>query len=465
MFVPQYKCLHADRSWTVVEFFAGMGGMRVAGDESGIPVRILAAYEISEICQKAYIHNFGSNEWRLKTIERLPIEELDKLHADMWLMSPPCQPFTRAGRRQDHEDNRTAGLLHLIDVLPRMRYPPQRLLLENVIGFERSECRRRLIAALAGLGWETLEFALDPEDFGLPNRRPRYYGLFRTTSATECGGLSPSTVDELLCRDGFKCRSAFHWRKAVDVLCDGDPPSLHSFRVAWPPPPLGDFLQTQVEIDEVETDLGCCLEVPQEVMRDRLAKEGRYDLHLRSDRTSACLTKVNGRLPRGFSPLVVIDEAEAGSLDQRPKMSAQGDGPGAATDHIWRPGVRVRYLSPTEQLRLLGFPASYLFPVGMSFRDRCSLLGNSLNVRVVAWLLRLLLSEKSEADGPLKVLLRNCEVARSTSATSHTELGTPSPYTARGWGPRERETLSGLHSDHSGHEARNGTTEAVMCVG
>lgn len=463
MFVPQYRCLNADKSWTVVEFFAGMGGMRVAGDQSGIPIRILAAYEVSEICQKAYIHNFGSNEWRLKTIERLPIEELDNLHADMWLMSPPCQPFTRAGRRQDHEDNRTAGLLHLIDVLPRMQHPPRRLLLENVIGFERSECRRRLITALARLGWETLEFALDPEDFGLPNRRPRYYGLFRTPSATERGGLSPPTVDEEpLCRDGFKCRAAFHWRKADDVLRDGDTPSLHSFCVAQPPPPLGEFLQSQVEINAVETELGCSLEVPQEVMRDRWAKEGRYDLHLRSDRTSACLTKVNGRLPRGFSPLVVVDEAEAGPLDQRPKMSAQGDGPGAATDHIWRPGVRVRYLTPMEQLRLLGFPASYVFPVGLSFRDRCSLLGNSLNVRIVTWLLQLLLSEEHGADG---VLLRNSEVACSNFATSHAELGTPSPYTAKAWGPRERETLSGLHSDHSGHKAGGGTTEAVMCVG
>merc|ERR1719336_2204634 len=106
----------------------------------------------------------------------------------------------------------------------------------------------------------------------------------------------------------------------------------------------------------------------------------RCDLHLRSDRTSACLTKVNGRLPRGFSPLVVVDEAEAGPLEQQPKISAQGEGPGAATDHVWRPGVRVRYLSPVEQLRLMGFPESYSFPKGLGFKEISSLMGNSLNV-------------------------------------------------------------------------------------
>merc|ERR1712232_1398473 len=144
-----------------------------------------------------------------------------------------------------------------------------------------------------------------------------------------------------------------------------------------PPPPLGEFLHSSEDLAKEEIELGCSLEVSQELLVERVAKDGRYDLHLRADRTSACLTKINGRLPRGHSPLVVLDEAEAGPLEQRPKVSSQGEGPGAATDHVWAPGVRVRYLSPREQLRLMGYPASYTFPPGLSFRDRCSLIGNS----------------------------------------------------------------------------------------
>ncbi|CAJ1330903.1 unnamed protein product, partial [Effrenium voratum] len=77
-------------------------------------------------------------------------------------------------------NRRSRGLLHLISLLPLMRRPPQCILLENVVGFERSVCRQRLLAALPD--FEVAEFALDPEDFGLPNRRPRYYGLFRSPS-------------------------------------------------------------------------------------------------------------------------------------------------------------------------------------------------------------------------------------------------------------------------------------------
>ena len=32
------------------------------------------------------------------------------------------------------------------------------------------------------------------------------------------------------------------------------------------------------------------------------------------------------------------------SLEQRPKLSSQGYGAGAATDHLWREGLRVRHL-------------------------------------------------------------------------------------------------------------------------
>lgn len=427
--------------WTVVEFFAGMGGMRAAGLESGIPMKVVAAYEVSEICQEAYRHNYGGEEWRLKTIEQLSTEELDAQGADVWHMSPPCQPFTRSGRRQDHEDNRTQPLLHLIHVLGEMRRPPRRLLVENVIGFERSESRRRLLGALAARGWEGAEFALDPEEFGLPNRRPRYYGLFR--AATGCG--------ESTSHSGVACC----WRPVADLLKGEGPDAVPLLQGApWeaqPPPPLGEFLQDMAGIAQEESELQCSLEVSQEVLKARDDKAGKFDIHLRSDRTSACLTKVNGRLPRGFSPLIVVDEAEAGPLEQRPKVSAQGHGPGAATDHVWKPGVRVRYLSPTEQLRLMGYPESYSFPPRLGFRERSGLIGNSLNVCIVSWLLRVLLLARGDV-APLELpphmvapvrfvqgVEQSAERHERPAATATGPRCADSALVERGWGPRVRQ--------------------------
>eukprot|EP00439_Symbiodinium_sp_Y106_P040329 s931_g4.t4 len=323
--------------------------------------------------------------------ECLRHQDLDALAADVWLMSPPCQPFTRSGKRKDHEDD-------------RMHHPPRRILLENVIGFERSECRRRLVQALATLGWELTEFALDAEDFGLPNRRPRYYGLFR--SPIRLGGFP-----------------AWGSEDEEPVLC-GKP---------WPlqwPVPLGHFLQDAKGLAKEESSMACSLEVDPEVMRTRQRKDQRYDIHLRTDTTSACLTKANGRLPYGHSPLALVNEEDASTLEQRPKLSNQGYGPGAATDHVWREGVQVRYLSPVEQLRLMGFPEDYAFPPSLSFKDRCSLIGNSLNVKIVGNLLPLLLnpSEEKAAGGA-----EMCEEAAAAAADRAADL------VAKAWGPRERK--------------------------
>ena len=54
-----------------------------------------------------------------ESIENLSLANLDGA-SDNWMMSPPCQPFTRAGARRDHTDNRTRPFLHLLDTLQRM---------------------------------------------------------------------------------------------------------------------------------------------------------------------------------------------------------------------------------------------------------------------------------------------------------------------------------------------------------
>ncbi|CAL1163843.1 unnamed protein product [Cladocopium goreaui] len=367
----------------VLELFAGIGGMRMSLQRAELPHQIVAAFDVSELCEKAYRHNFGGEEWKKKTIECLKPQELDALGADVWLMSPPCQPFTRAGKRKDHEDDRSRGLLHLIGLLPLIEVPPAAILLENVVGFERSECRQRLLSAL-GSGWEMAEFALDPEDFGLPNRRPRYYGLFRHPERLRLRCLAPA-----------ESSGGCFWsqvKEEAEPLLQGRCARSEEMR------PLGDFLQDPAALALEEQTLGASIEVPQEVMRTRQQKDQRYDIHQRADYTSACLTKANGKLPFGHSPLVLQHEEEEKFLEQRPKLSSQGSGSGAATDHVWQEGLRVRYLSPVEQLRLMGFPESYSFPASLKFKDICSLVGNSLNCRIVSSLLPFLVEAPAALD-------------------------------------------------------------------
>merc|ERR1719325_178636 len=98
--------------------------------------------------------------------------------ADLWLLSPPCQPFTRTGKKMDVKDSRNAALLRLLDALPSLAAPPRALLLENVPEFVGSQMHGRLQQALQQCSFtEVEELVLDPRDFGFPNTRRRFYCL------------------------------------------------------------------------------------------------------------------------------------------------------------------------------------------------------------------------------------------------------------------------------------------------
>jgi hypothetical protein len=53
--------------------------------------------------------------------------------ADVWMMSPPCQPFTRGGARRDHADTRTGPFINLMRILATAADPPRFLLLVRAV--------------------------------------------------------------------------------------------------------------------------------------------------------------------------------------------------------------------------------------------------------------------------------------------------------------------------------------------
>lgn len=71
-------------------------------------------------------------------IETLSTKYYDDIAADIWTMSPPCQPYTRIGLQQGSEDARAKSFLHLLKVLGEMKNKPTYILVENVKGFEVS---------------------------------------------------------------------------------------------------------------------------------------------------------------------------------------------------------------------------------------------------------------------------------------------------------------------------------------
>ena len=82
-----------------------------------------------------------------RSIEHVTARELEGA-ADVWTLSPPCQPFTRGGREADDEDPRSRSLISLMRILEELKDPPMWIVLENVKNFELSRTRTAVVRAL-----------------------------------------------------------------------------------------------------------------------------------------------------------------------------------------------------------------------------------------------------------------------------------------------------------------------------
>lgn len=163
-----------------VEFFSGIGGLHYAVRESGIEYEMVAAFDINAKANEVYQHNHSLKPSNTN-LEHLSVAHFNKKNNNLtsenhlWLLSPPCQPYTRGGKGLDDKDPRAAGLLHLIECLRTMVTVPKMIFLENVLNFEKSNSRNLLCQALIERGYEFWEFLVSPLDAGIPNNRLRYY--------------------------------------------------------------------------------------------------------------------------------------------------------------------------------------------------------------------------------------------------------------------------------------------------
>ncbi len=192
-----------------------------------------------------------------RTIESVSAAELAEIGADLWWMSPPCQPFTRRGRQRDDEDPRSWALLALLQRIGEVR--PTFLALENVPGFEGSRTHGQLREVLAAAGYEVSERLLCPSSLGLPNRRLRFYLVASRRGFAGQAPAAPSPVPLRSCLEWLPEEEApaaltldpalaDRYRQAIDVVDAGDPAALSAcFTSAYGRSPVrsGSYLRTE----------------------------------------------------------------------------------------------------------------------------------------------------------------------------------------------------------------------------
>lgn len=72
-------------------------------------------------------------------IEKLSVEQLDAYKADLWLLAPPCQPYTRRGLQKDADDWRASSFMKLLLKLPQMQVCMDTM---TESGTKRSTCNK-----------------------------------------------------------------------------------------------------------------------------------------------------------------------------------------------------------------------------------------------------------------------------------------------------------------------------------
>ena len=151
-----------------LELYSGIGGFSVVAERIGW--HVARAIDINQLAASVYMRNFNRVP-DIRTIESLSLGPDETF--DLWWMSPPCQPFTRRGAGRGKADARTQSFLHVLKMIAEHR--PKLIALENVPEFAQSRTSDELRHTLNCNAYRWCEFELCSTDFGLPNRRKRFF--------------------------------------------------------------------------------------------------------------------------------------------------------------------------------------------------------------------------------------------------------------------------------------------------
>eukprot|EP00249_Psilotum_nudum_P010144 c22360_g1_i2 orf=217-1389(-) len=362
-------CNITSTRFRVLEFYSGIGGMRFALEKARVPAVVVEAFDINEIANDVYEHNFGQRPHQ-GNIQHLTMQELEKYDANVWLLSPPCQPYTRQGLQKDVEDSRAASFLKILQILPFMSRSPTHVFVENVVGFESSVTHSQLMAILRSSDFVTQEFILTPLQFGIPYSRPRYFCLAKKKPLgflqptfdgqllyTPCplqvaGEKLPSKKDSLLTDGTHQNQQTRLSQRLIDPVIS-----------CWP-------IRNYLESDMVNF---LSFQVPNTLI-ERLG--GVFDIVTPDSQRCCCFTKSYVRFVKGTGSFLATKKCLKEDLSDFSYVPKDHD-TSKMKDHLKQ--MELRYFTPREVANLHSFPQEFSFPDHVTLKQRYALLGNSLS--------------------------------------------------------------------------------------
>ncbi|MBQ8721350.1 MAG: DNA (cytosine-5-)-methyltransferase [Paludibacteraceae bacterium] len=330
-----------NKQYKGIDLFCGIGGFRLAMEENG--VKCVFSSDIDEFAQKTYEANFG--EKPSGDITKIKAENIPSF--DILTAGFPCQPFSYAGLCAGFEDQ-TRGTL-FFDICRILSYhKPKMFFLENVKGLvshKNGETLKVILANLKDLGYDVHWEVLSSLDYGLPQKRERWY----------CVGFDKVVDFKFPIKS--KIRSVL--RDIIDVSDHRESLKLSKF-----------------ELDRINYHFIHCKE-QERVQHDNSkyapnTKKGKYGIF--------SYQKPDGslRFHVGDEAKTQIQEAFYACLNTYAPTIIAG-----RTPKLWDIG---RKLSVLESKRLQGFPDDFIMPV--SDNQAYKQLGNSVSVPIIREILK-----------------------------------------------------------------------------
>uniref|UniRef100_A0A0A9E622 Si687064e06 n=1 Tax=Arundo donax TaxID=35708 RepID=A0A0A9E622_ARUDO len=348
--------------------------MRYSLMASGVRAEVVEAFDINDVANDVYELNFGHRPCQ-GNIQTLAASDLDKYRAHAWLLSPPCQPYTRQGLQKHSADARAFSFIKILNLMQDMSYPPQMLFVENVVGFEVSDTHDQLLEVLSSLNFNIQEFILSPLQFGVPYSRPRYFCLakrepmcFQNPSVN--GKLLRTPLWLNLRLDSTSQSSHDQDEQELELVCK----------------PIKEFLVKEPDGGiPTETVLQDCV-----VPLNLIERWGNaMDIVYPESKRCCCFTKSYYRYVKGTGSLLATSANLKQVLEEKNLKLV----PEQKLEISSLKELGLRFFTPREVANLHSFPSSFYFPDHISLRQQYAMLGNSLSVAVVGPLLGYLFAE------------------------------------------------------------------------
>ncbi len=132
-----------------LELFSGIGAFAEAAKKNN--VNVIAAFDQDPRANETYALNHGLKP-NSRNLDTITSKELPA--ADLWWMSPPCQPYSVRGNQKGLNDPRSRSFSNLMGILKDHR--PRVFMLENVSGFLNSDGHQMAMKNLQGWAMKSM---------------------------------------------------------------------------------------------------------------------------------------------------------------------------------------------------------------------------------------------------------------------------------------------------------------------